>query len=73
MLGFCSRVESGFEVLPIDDLLHDYGVGKSDFNDQVIAELCKRERLTLITNDRDFKYRGVSILTANSLAGLSRS
>ena len=65
VLGFCSRVESGFEGLPINDLLHNYGMGKFDFNDQVIAELCKREGLTLVTDDGDFKYQGLSILTEN--------
>ncbi len=65
VLNCCARVESGFEGLPINDLLHDYGMGRFDFNDQVIAELCKREGLTLVTHDGDFKYQGLSILTEN--------
>ncbi len=65
VLSFCSRVESGFEELRIDDLLHTYEAGESDFNDQVIAELCKREGLTLMTDDGDFQYPEISILTAN--------
>ena len=65
VVSYCSRVESGFSKLPIDDLLGVYEMGKSDFNDQVIAELCQREGLTLITHDGDFQYLGTSILTAN--------
>lgn len=65
VMGLCSRVESGFAELPIDDLFGVYEMGKSDFNDQVIAELCKKEDLTLLTHDGDFKNQEISILTAN--------
>ena len=58
-------MESGFEKLKIDTLLDAYSTGDSDFNDQVIAELCKVKGLTLITHDGDFKGQGISILTAN--------
>ena len=65
VMRYCSRTESGFETLEIDRLLDAYADGDSDFNDQVIMELCKREGLTLITHDGDFKGRGIPILTAN--------
>ena len=61
----CSQIERGFEILRIDDLLNDYAKGNSDFNDQVITELCKSNGLTLITNDGDFKTQEIPILTAN--------
>ena len=65
VVSFCSRLESGFVKLQIDDLLDTYSEGGSDFNDQVIAELCKREGLTLLTHDGDFENQEISILTAN--------
>ena len=65
ILKHCSRIESGFEKLSINDLLDSYASGGFDFNDQVIAELCKREGLTLVTHDGDFKDSGIPILTAN--------
>ena len=65
VMNHCSRMESGFEKLKIDTLLDAYSTGDSDFNDQVIAELCKVKGLTLITHDGDFKGQGISILTAN--------
>lgn len=49
----------------MNELLKDYAAGDSDFNDQVIVELCKREDLTLVTHDGDFKGSGIPILTAN--------
>ena len=65
VLKHCSQIESGFGTLKMNDLLCDYSTGGSDFNDQVISELCKRKGLKLITNDGDFKGRGASVLTAN--------
>ena len=65
VLKHCSQIESGFGILKMNDLLCDYATGSSDFNDQVIAELCKRKRLKLITNDGDFRGQGASVLTAN--------
>lgn len=66
VLTHCSKIESGFTALPMDDLLADYATGNFDFNDQVITEICKNNGLTLITNDSDFKTQEIPILTANS-------
>lgn len=65
VMSHCTCTESGFGSLKIGDLLDAYSVGNSDFNDQVIATLCKSKKLTLITHDGDFKDRELSILTAN--------
>ena len=71
VLNHCSRIESGFEVLGIIDLLDDYAKGHSDFNDQVITDICKQKELQLITHDGDFRGQGIPILTANKyLLGL---
>ena len=65
VLGHCSKIESDFKTLRIDNLMNDYAAGYSDFNDQVITELCQRKGLKLITNDSDFKGQDITILTAN--------
>ena len=65
VLKHCKRIKNGFETLEIDTLIDEYGEGKSDFNDQVIAVICKRERLKLVTDDSDFGVRGIPVLTAN--------
>lgn len=36
-----------------------------DFNDSLIVELCKKNRLTLVTDDGDFRNTDIEILTAN--------
>ena len=64
VMSHCSWIEGGFTKLTIDNLLDDYVAGNSDFNDQVITELCKNNGLTLITNDRDFRSQEIQILTA---------
>ncbi|RKU30341.1 PIN domain-containing protein [Candidatus Poribacteria bacterium] len=66
VLSHCSKTESGFTALPMDDLIADYISGNFDFNDQVITEICKNNGFTLITNDSDFKTQDIPILTANS-------
>ncbi len=65
IMTHCSRVESGFSDMASTELLNEFVSGKCDFNDQVIIRLCKKEELTLITHDADFKGVGIPILTAN--------
>jgi predicted nucleic acid-binding protein len=65
ILTNCSRVESGFSELNIESLVVEYGRGDADFNDLVLAELCKSKGLKLVTDDGDFEGEDIVILTAN--------
>ena len=65
ILKHCARIESGFDVLDINALVDEYEQGDSDFNDQVLGELCKTRGLKLVTDDVDFQDRGLTIVTAN--------
>ena len=65
IVAVCLRLESGFADIQTSSLLANYATGKFDFNDQIIAALCRKQRLTLVTNDGDFKSQGVQVLTAN--------
>ncbi len=65
MLQHCTRIATGFETLAIETLLNEYALGDSDFNDQVLTDLCIRTGLMLITDDADFKDRGIPVITAN--------
>ena len=65
VLEHCTRIGNGFESLAIETLLNEYKAGNSDFNDQVLAALCKKEGLTMVTDDADLKGCGIPILTAN--------
>ncbi len=46
-------------------VIAEYAVGDSDFNDQIIATLCKRKGLKLVTDDGDFGGHGIPVVTAN--------
>lgn len=65
VMTHCLRVESGFAGIEVTELLNEFAAGECDFNDQVIIKLCKKEELTLITHDADFRDAGIPILTAN--------
>ncbi len=65
ILAQTTRTDSGFPSLHIDTVLGDYEAGGSDFNDRVLAELCKSRGLILITDDGDFKGMDLTILTEN--------
>lgn len=66
ILQHCTRIANGFETLAIESLLTKYAVGDSDFNDQLLTNLCIQRGLKLVTDDGDFKKRGVSVITANT-------
>jgi len=66
ILKHCRRTESGFPECDIESLLAKFGEGNSDFNDQLMTELCKGKGFKLITHDQDFKECGLTVLTANN-------
>ena len=57
--------DSGFDSIDIHKLLSEYETGSSDFNDQIIIELCKAKDLKLVTHDGDFRDCGLFVITAN--------
>jgi len=65
IIKICRRCDSAFEYMDLPILLAQYEEGDSDFNDQVLVEICKLKDLTLITHDADFKADDIKILTAN--------
>ena len=65
VLQHCTRIENGFASLAIETLIDEYAAGDSDFNDQVLTALCKKSGLKLVTDDSDFKGRGIPVITAN--------
>ena len=65
ILSISNRVESGFSKLNDVDLLNEFTGGNSDFNDLLIADICRTNNYTLVTHDGDFKVADLSVLTAN--------
>lgn len=61
----CLPLDDGLASIQIDSIIDDYAQGKCGFNDRVLAYLCKRERLTLVTDDADFGSSDITILTGN--------
>ena len=58
-------VESGFTSIDVNTLLTDYESKCPDFNDQILAEICKSKSFKLVTHDGDFKDYDITVLTAN--------
>lgn len=67
LLKAATRIEEDFVSLDIDRILSEFATGGHDFNDLLIAEVCDRKKLTLVTDDKDFSVRSIPILTANAL------
>lgn len=65
VLAYSNRTDNGFDTLDIIVLLSEYELGKSDFNDQMLAALCKSRGFSLVTHDADFKDKGLTVITAN--------
>lgn len=65
VLTSCTPVESGFSSLSAELLVAEYERGDSDFNDLILADLCKKKGFKLVTDDGDFRGRDLTILTAN--------
>lgn len=65
ILRHCHRIGSGFETVDIVAALSDFALGGKDFNDQMIAGICRSRGLKLVTDDSDFGDAGLEILTAN--------
>lgn len=65
VLKLCLQIENGSETLAINELITEYAMGDSDFNDQVITTLCRKKGLKLVTDDSDFRGQGILVMTAN--------
>lgn len=65
ILKHCKCIESEFSSIDMNDILTDYESKCPDFNDQILAELCRSRSLTFVTDDSDFKDFDITILTAN--------
>lgn len=61
----CQRVESGFKFADLSSLFAEYAAGGSDFNDQILAGLCRDRGFKFVTHDGDFKRENLTIITAN--------
>jgi hypothetical protein len=49
----------------LDNMLTDFGTGSTDWNDQLIVEVCRFHGLKLLTHDTDHVTGGLDVLTAH--------
>jgi len=59
-------IETGFSRMNISALLKAFENSQQDFNDLVIVNICQTNRLTLVTDDSDFRSANIPILTSNN-------
>ena len=65
LLQDCEVIGMDFSKERYDEICKELSGGSLDFNDGLIAETCKREDLTLVTDDYDYANCDISIISAN--------
>lgn len=63
--SLCTRHSTSSEKLDIEKAISGFETGESDFNDALIADVCKIHGFKLLTNDADFQSGGIEVLTTN--------
>ncbi len=51
--------------LDLHQAVADFESASLDFNDAVLADICKKHNFKFLTNDGDFQFGGVEVLTTN--------
>ncbi len=65
ILNFCQIHSVSPDELDLNQALVDFASGQTDFNDSILVDICKKRNLKLMTNDGDFQYGGIEVLTTN--------
>lgn len=65
ILKLCTCHDHPFSSANITQMLNDFAVGTTDFNDGLLAETCRHNDWKLVTNDGDFTSGGIEVLTKN--------
>lgn len=65
ILKISHPIESGFSTLNHNHLADEFSGGDSDFNDLIIAEICRANNYYLVTHDGDFGMTDLPVLTLN--------
>lgn len=58
-------IDTDLPSFDVNRMFIDFEGGKTDFNDLVLAELCRTQNLTIVTDDGDFRGHNLTILTEN--------
>lgn len=60
------RINGDFKAIDMSVMLTEFAQGSSDWNDQLIVDICRRNACSLLTNDADFENASINILTCNN-------
>lgn len=60
-------INTNFCNFDFENLLSNYYSVPIDINDEFIQEVCRQNQITLITDDKDYKYSTINILTHNKV------
>lgn len=65
LLDDCIRLDDGFAQSNPEEMCRNC-VGKTiDYNDLIISDVCKKNNITLVTDDKDFACENINIVTRN--------
>jgi len=65
ILSYCQVHSVSANDLDLNQALTDFKSGQADFNDSLLVDVCKKRTLKMMTNDADFQYGGIEVLTTN--------
>jgi len=63
--GFCQTNLVLSNESDIKLALAGFASGKTDFNDALLVNICKKQNWKLMTNDADFQHGGIEVLTTH--------
>ena len=63
--GFCQTNLVSSNESDIKLALAGFASGKTDFNDALLVNICKKQNWKLMTNDADFQHGGIEVLTTH--------
>lgn len=65
ILDSCLVHDTPGNELDLQQAVADFESASLDFNDALLADICKKHDFKLLTNDGDFRFGGIEVLTTN--------
>lgn len=65
ILKLCQRYDHPFSLSDMSQVLTNFEAGLYDFNDGLLADICRQNGWKFVTHDGDFTKGGIEILTTN--------
>lgn len=65
VVSCCGWMEMGSGSVDVGSVVDEFESGGCDFNDEILARLCRLRGLKLVTDDGDFSGQGLTVVTGN--------